>query len=145
MPWPQAGATHYHAQLGLLDKGRPIKGLFACYVVWLAYIIYGIGLWTSTRCVGLVPCCDQDGYRAKVPQHPMNTYRYISNFNFYLGNFKKLQELKMRCNYLNKLECSWNINSRFDKAAFNFLLHFCLLKEVTFLESGVVGFFLFSQ
>ena len=73
-------------------------------------------------------------------------HEYIQiHFNFYLGNFKKLQELKMRCNYLNKLECSWNINSRFDKAAFNFLLHFCLLKEVTFLESGVLDFFLFSQ
>ena len=27
MPWPQTGATHYHAQLGLPDKGRAIKGL----------------------------------------------------------------------------------------------------------------------
>ena len=24
MPWPQTGATHYHAQLGLPDKGRAI-------------------------------------------------------------------------------------------------------------------------
>ncbi len=30
MPWPQTGATHYHAQLGLLDKGREIKGLVIC-------------------------------------------------------------------------------------------------------------------
>ncbi len=27
MPWPQTGATQNHAQLGLLDAGRPIKGL----------------------------------------------------------------------------------------------------------------------
>ena len=27
MPWPQTGANHYHAQLGLPDKGRAIKGL----------------------------------------------------------------------------------------------------------------------
>ena len=27
MPWPLTGATHYHAQLGLPDKGRAIKGL----------------------------------------------------------------------------------------------------------------------
>ena len=27
MPWPKTGATQYHAQLGLLDKGRVIKGL----------------------------------------------------------------------------------------------------------------------
>ncbi len=23
---------------------------------------------------GLVPCCDQDGYRAQVPQHPIDSY-----------------------------------------------------------------------
>ncbi len=27
MPWPQTVATHYHAQLGLQDKGRVTKGL----------------------------------------------------------------------------------------------------------------------
>ncbi len=27
MPWPQTGATQYHTQLGLPDKGRAIKGL----------------------------------------------------------------------------------------------------------------------
>ena len=27
MPWPQTGATQYHAQLGLPAKGRAIKGL----------------------------------------------------------------------------------------------------------------------
>ena len=27
MPWPQTNATQYHAQLGLPDKGRTIKGL----------------------------------------------------------------------------------------------------------------------
>ena len=31
MPWPKTGATEYHAQLGLLDKGRAIKGLVVCY------------------------------------------------------------------------------------------------------------------
>ncbi len=32
MPWSQkkTGATHYHAQLGLQDKGRTIKGLVVC-------------------------------------------------------------------------------------------------------------------
>ncbi len=30
MPWPKTGATHYHAELGLPDKGRAIKGLFVC-------------------------------------------------------------------------------------------------------------------
>ena len=27
MPWPKTGASQYHAQLGLADKGRAIKGL----------------------------------------------------------------------------------------------------------------------
>ncbi len=30
MTWPQTGATLYHAQLGLSDKGRAIKGLVVC-------------------------------------------------------------------------------------------------------------------
>ena len=30
MPWPQTGATQYHAQLGLPDKGHAIKGLVVC-------------------------------------------------------------------------------------------------------------------
>ncbi len=30
MPWPQTGATQYHAQLGLADKGLAIKGLVVC-------------------------------------------------------------------------------------------------------------------
>ena len=29
MHWSQTGVTHYPAQLGLLDKGRAIKGLYA--------------------------------------------------------------------------------------------------------------------
>ncbi len=32
MPWPpKTGATHYHEQLGLPDKGRAIKGLVVCW------------------------------------------------------------------------------------------------------------------
>ena len=38
MPWPQTGATHYHPQLGLPDKGCAIKELVVCYVVCLASI-----------------------------------------------------------------------------------------------------------
>ncbi len=30
MPWPKTGATHYHAQLGLPDKGRAIIVLVVC-------------------------------------------------------------------------------------------------------------------
>ena len=52
--------------LGLPERGRAIKGLVVCYVMWLGSI-KGMGLKT---CVGLVPFC---GYRAKVPQHPIET------------------------------------------------------------------------
>ncbi len=38
MPWQQTGATHYHAQLGLPDKGRTIKELVFLHVVWLRYM-----------------------------------------------------------------------------------------------------------
>ena len=31
MPWSQTGVTQYHAQLGIPDKGRAIKGLIFCY------------------------------------------------------------------------------------------------------------------
>ena len=54
MPWPQ---NHYHVKLGLLEKGRSI-------VVWLGSMIYRMGLVTSG---------DQDGYRAQVPQHPIDS------------------------------------------------------------------------
>ncbi len=35
MPWPQTAATHYHAQIGLPDKGRANKRLVVCFVVLL--------------------------------------------------------------------------------------------------------------
>ncbi len=38
IPWPQAGATHYHIQLGLPDKGHANKGLVVCFVVLLGFI-----------------------------------------------------------------------------------------------------------
>ncbi len=31
---------NYHAQLGIPDSGRAIKGLFVCYVIWLGSMIY---------------------------------------------------------------------------------------------------------
>ena len=30
MLWPQKGATHYHAKMGLPDKGCAMKGLVVC-------------------------------------------------------------------------------------------------------------------
>ncbi len=66
------GATRYNAQLRLPDKGRAIKGLIVCYMVWLGSI-KGMGLRTFARCAGLVPFCCQDGYRDQVPQHQIET------------------------------------------------------------------------
>ncbi len=47
----KTSTTHYYAQLGILDNGCAIKGLVACYVVWLGSIIYWKGLWTSAICM----------------------------------------------------------------------------------------------
>ncbi len=73
MPWPQTGATHYHAQLGLPYKRRAIKGLVVCSAVWLVFMIYEMGLWTRARCMGLFSFCVKDGYQAQVSQHPIDT------------------------------------------------------------------------
>ena len=37
MPWPKTGATYYHAQLGLPDKGHAIKEMVVYWV--LLYLI----------------------------------------------------------------------------------------------------------
>ena len=68
---------HYKAHQGLQDKGRAIKGFVVCYVLWLGSMIYWMGLWTCARCVGLVPFCGQDVFRAQVPQHPIDTYSLL--------------------------------------------------------------------
>ena len=76
MPWLHTGATHYLSQFGLPEKGRAIKGLVVCYVVWLGSM-KGMSVKTCARCVGLVPCCDQDGYLAEIPQHTIETQHII--------------------------------------------------------------------
>ena len=50
MTWPQTGATQYHAQLGLPDKGRAIKGLVV-YNNWDLQPLYLLN--------GLALCCYQ--------------------------------------------------------------------------------------
>ena len=57
------GTNHYNAQLELSDKSRAIKGLVACYVVWLGSI-KGMVFRTTARWVGLVPCFGQDCYKS---------------------------------------------------------------------------------
>ncbi len=70
-PWPQIGATHTVHSKDFQKRVVQSKGLVVCYVVWwLGSITYGLGLWTSVRCVGMVVCFGHDGYQAQVPQHP---------------------------------------------------------------------------
>ena len=81
MPLPQSGATHYDVQLGPHNKGRSIKGLVVCYVVWLGSM-KGMDLRTYTSCISMVPCCGQDGCQAQVPQNPIKnniTYDFKHN------------------------------------------------------------------
>ena len=68
MPWPKTGASHYHAQLDL-PKTKVVcsnqrVGCLLCSV---------IRVYEGDRCVGLVPFCGQDGYRAQVLQNPRET------------------------------------------------------------------------
>ncbi len=46
-------------------------------------MIYGMG-YGQAQCAcmhGLVPCCGQDGYRAQVPQHPIDSYNYTNTYH----------------------------------------------------------------
>ncbi len=74
MPWPKkTGATHYHAQLGLPDKGRAIKGFVVCWSMARINDLWD-GSMDKRKVRSLVPCCGQDGNRAQVPQHPIDSY-----------------------------------------------------------------------
>ncbi len=67
--------AYIYDRLSLPDKDCAIKGLFVCYVVWVGFMIYGMDLWTSVRCVSLFPGCrTQNGYRAQVLQHPIDIH-----------------------------------------------------------------------
>ena len=66
MPWPQTGATHYHAQLGPLDKSCAIKGLVVCYSMAKINDLWDWSM-HQRKVRNLVPCCGQDAYRAQVP------------------------------------------------------------------------------
>ena len=69
---PKTGATH--AQLGLPDKGRAMKGLVVC---WSKARINDLwdGSMDRRNVRSHVPCCGQVGNRAQVPQHPIDSYK----------------------------------------------------------------------
>ena len=130
MSWPQTGATHYHAQLGLPYKGRVIKGLVVCYVVWPGSM-KGIDLRTCARYVGL-PCCCQDDQRDQV--RPLETCYIIAQLkdkilpNQFMPNWIVLwagSRTRSFCSHVGIVWCegkqefrnprnlsSWNLKSR---------------------------------
>ena len=52
----KTGATHYHAQLGLPDKGRVIKGLVVCWSMAKINDLWD-GSMDKRKVRGPVPCC----------------------------------------------------------------------------------------
>ncbi len=68
--------AHFHAHLGLPDKGCAIKVLVATIVCFSMAKINDLwdGSMDQRKVRGLVPCCGQDGYRVQVPQHLMESY-----------------------------------------------------------------------
>ena len=72
MPWPKTGETRYHAQLGLPDKGRAIKGLVVCWNMARINDLWNRSM--DKRKVRCLVSYVQDGNRAQVPQHPIDSY-----------------------------------------------------------------------
>ena len=51
-------------------------------------------------------------------------------YSLFLGDLRMLEDTDIRMEHLNYIKYNWNINSKFDKATMNYLLIFCVLKEV---------------
>ncbi len=66
------------------QEGRAITRGVVCYCM-MQYGQDQLSLrWFLVQGAWSVPCCGQDGYRAQVPHHPIDTYRYLSNVQFTL-------------------------------------------------------------
>ena len=105
---PKTGATHYHAQLGLPDTGRAVKGFVVCYcmlyvVVWLRIMIYGIGLWTSARSVVWSLVLVRMAIELKYPNTPQ--IHKTSNKGRISTFIKEKLNKSDRQTYIDKLEC----------------------------------------
>ena len=59
MPWFKTGATHYQAQLGLLDKGRAIKELVVYWVLPGRMSVLNYTLHAVYVQSGVEPNCNQ--------------------------------------------------------------------------------------
>ena len=53
---------------------------------------------------GLVHCCGQDGYQDQVPQHPIDSYRYISHTYNGLFQIVDIFNIKQQIKLLNGYE-----------------------------------------
>ena len=93
MPWPQTGATHYHAQLGLPDKGRAIKGLVVCNVVWIGSMIYG-----RRKVRGSGPLLLSGWLWAQVPQHSIDAYRIQMHITYIIRDATLQKKSKLTLN-----------------------------------------------
>ncbi len=63
-------------------------------------MIYRMGFWTSAR--RLVACCGQDGYRVQVPQHPKDSYIYISTSTFFLTDHQGEMDYRFHAAHLDR-------------------------------------------
>ncbi len=72
MSWPQTGVT-LPCTVRTFRKSSCNQrvGCLLYSLTMISSLIYRMCLWTSARCIGLVPCCGQDGYQAQVLQQPI--------------------------------------------------------------------------
>ena len=88
----------------------------------------GVGLWTSARCVGLVPCCCHDDYQGQVPQYPIDTYtiQYKRVLNRHFDSFS----------FSNSLVATWN-NFRSNLV---FVIHSCVAFVILVFNCNISSF-----
>ena len=68
---------HWPKKLQLEQLELPDKRLVVCYVVWLESMNYGMGLWTSARCVVWSFVVVRMAIEAKYRN--LDSHRYISH------------------------------------------------------------------
>ncbi len=84
--------------LYILSKGCAIKGLVVCWSMARINDLWDRSM-DQRKVSSLVPCCGQDGNRAQVPQHLIDSYNnnklHNSNNSFLYYQFQLLQALQL--------------------------------------------------